>query len=246
MTQYQVSADHVSPDFRFHSTLVEVRSTRSDEDCKSTVFYAKHPKLGCGKCYRTEQGAIYGLFSDHACNSITIEELRFQHDNHVRDYYDQPDDTSSKFTGERRAVVEAYAMMLNGFIHDDFGSSTDGAGYYCRVTFEQCPFIVCFVEDTQGFVTELSCSEYEAAHADYVERSEEEEEEEQDDLEPEETPAQRQLRQYKEKLFAISMELESLAEDAGWPDKSELLEVSAIIQEQCDKLDELLGDDQDD
>lgn len=105
-------------------------------------------------------------------------EPTFNHDAHVRDWYDQPaSDFPGKFEGERRAVALAHEMSLNGFVHDDFGD-VQSIGYYARVLFDEAPFIVCFCEDSQGFVSELSCNEYEAKHAEYVEECESESEDE--------------------------------------------------------------------
>jgi hypothetical protein len=106
--------------------------------------------------------------------------IAYNHDAHVRDYYDQPVLDSSKFAGQRRAVLAAYEMSLNGFVHDDFGD-VDTWGYHARVLFNDCPFIVCFREDSQGFVDELESSEYEAVWAEYVEQSENEDESEDED-----------------------------------------------------------------
>lgn len=103
----------------------------------------------------------------------------FNHDAHVRAWYDQPSFSPGKFQGERRAVERAYESSLNGFIHDDYGS-VDDIGYHARVLFDDVPFIVCFVEDSQGFVSELSNSEYESRHAAYVEECERVEVEERD------------------------------------------------------------------
>lgn len=158
-----------------------------------------------------------------------ISQPVFNHDAHVRDYYDLREMGYGKFEGERRAVKAAYDMMLNGFVH----------GYYCRVTFEDCPFLVCFMEDEQGFVHELTNDEYEAAHNEYIEDNEEEDE-------PEDTPNQAQIRKHKEKLFEISMELESLASDLGYPYQKDIEEVAANIQDQCDVLEEMLTNDKDD
>lgn len=174
-----------------------------------------------------------------------ITQPNYNHDAHVRQYYDMnirhfPEHplNSSKFGGERLAVALAYERNNNGFGHDDFGSVDEG-GYYARVCFAECPFIVCYKEDNQGFVTEVDCDDYEAIWAQYIEDNEDTEENN------EEAPADlteelAKLKAYKEQIFAISMELESLAEAVGYPQKSDLLEVTAVIQEQCDKIEELL------
>lgn len=91
------------------------------------------------------------------------------YDQHVRCYYDQPANnfeqfSSSKFEGEIVALAVAFNASLEGFQHDDFGN-VDQNGYYCRVLFDDCPWIVCFVEDSNGFVTQVSNEVYEAAQA---------------------------------------------------------------------------------
>ena len=93
---------------------------------------------------------------------------QFNHDSHVRAWYDEPCEGLGKFEGERRAVETAYEMSLNGFVHDDFGSVQD-VGYHARVLFADAPFIVCFRENGDGFVSEMSSEAYELAHIDYVE-----------------------------------------------------------------------------
>ncbi len=101
-----------------------------------------------------------------------MSEPIYNHDAHVRDYYDLRDiGIHGKFEGERLAVEKAYLRSLDGFIHDDFGSVDEG-GYYCRVLFEECPFIVCFVEDSQGFIKEVDCHEYESIWAQWIEDNE--------------------------------------------------------------------------
>jgi hypothetical protein len=95
----------------------------------------------------------------------------YNHDAHVRLYYDQRLKDNSKFWCERRAVLAAYERSMEGFIHDDFGHVNEG-GYYCRVLFDECPFIVCFREDEQGFVTEVTPRDYEAIWAHYIETQE--------------------------------------------------------------------------
>ena len=97
-------------------------------------------------------------------------DVQFNHDSHVRAWYDQPCKEAGKFEGERRAVEAAYDMSLAGFAHDDFGSEGD-AGYHARVLFAEAPFIVCFRESCDGFVSEMSNEAYEMAHIDYVEAS---------------------------------------------------------------------------
>lgn len=93
---------------------------------------------------------------------------QYNHWAHVRSYYDQPADQGSKFMGARLAVYAAYKRNMEGSGHDDFGS-VDELGYYARVCFAECPFIVCFREDSQGFVTEVDCNDYEAIWAQYIE-----------------------------------------------------------------------------
>jgi hypothetical protein len=65
---YLVSADHVSPNYRFQDSETRVRIY---ED--GTAF-ATHPKLGCGKTYSSAADAICGLFQDHACFMIKYRE----------------------------------------------------------------------------------------------------------------------------------------------------------------------------
>lgn len=101
----------------------------------------------------------------------------YQHDEHVRLYYDQPANNfekyySSKFEGGQTvAVAVAYEESLNG-CYDDFVDVNEG-GFYCRVLFDQCPYIVCFKQDEQGFITEISNGEYELAWLQYIEGNEE-------------------------------------------------------------------------
>jgi hypothetical protein len=97
-------------------------------------------------------------------------DQQFNHDSHVRAWYDQPLKGLGKFEGERRAVEEAYKSSMNGFVHDDFGSVED-VGYHARVLFDGAPFIVCFRESGDGFVSEMTNEAYELAHIDYVETS---------------------------------------------------------------------------
>ena len=98
----------------------------------------------------------------------------YNHDQHQRDYYDQAVGTLGKFEGERYGLAVAYNLSCEGFEDDSFGSVQD-IGYFSRVTFDEAPFIVCFVEDSQGFVTEISNREFEDAEHDYIEMCEAEE-----------------------------------------------------------------------
>ena len=100
---------------------------------------------------------------------------RYNADAHVRVYYDQKCSGWGKFEGERLAVQVAYERSLEGFIHDDFGDS-EGFGYFCRVLFDDCPFIVCFREDSQGFIHEVDPKDYEQIWVYYIEECEQEEE----------------------------------------------------------------------
>lgn len=165
----------------------------------------------------------------------------YKHDAHVRLYYDQPARKGSKFSGQRLAVYAAYQMSLNGFAHDEFGS-VQAQGHYTRVCFDECPFIVCFHEDCQSFVTEVDCQHYEQIWAQYIEETEDTEEglDEDDEIEPDLTGDLLALKTIKEELFKQSMELESLAESMGWPHTSELNESAAKIQEICDELEDRL------
>lgn len=76
-----------------------------------------------------------------------------------------------KFQGERVAVRMAYERALEGFAHDDFGTS-ENVGYHARVLFDGSPHIVCFHETSDGFVIEIDNSTYEARFADWVESEE--------------------------------------------------------------------------
>ena len=97
----------------------------------------------------------------------------YNHDQQVRDYYDQPaQEGPGKYEGERLALRLAHE---DGYCDDDFGD-VQAIWFYGRVLFDDCPFIVCFVENSDGFVTEISNSEFEAAEADYIEQCELEEE----------------------------------------------------------------------
>jgi hypothetical protein len=73
-----------------------------------------------------------------------------------------------KFEGERQAVSMAYQAMLEGAAVDYFGDTAD-IGFYCRVTFEGAPHIVCFVIDSLGFVSEVSNELYELRWLEHVE-----------------------------------------------------------------------------
>ena len=99
-----------------------------------------------------------------------------QQDQHVRAYYDQPANdfeeyASSRFEGETVALAKAYQVSLDGFADDEFGDVDEG-GFFARVLFDACPFIVCFCVDSQGFVSEIDNREYEAIWAQYIEESE--------------------------------------------------------------------------
>lgn len=67
-----VTADHVCPDYAFNRTEVRIGESNYGEGIR---FYARHPKLGCGKDYRTVEAAIAELFYDHACTNIRIEDV---------------------------------------------------------------------------------------------------------------------------------------------------------------------------
>lgn len=66
-----VSAEHVSPRYRFAKTEVTVHRARIDGD--RFGFYATHPDLGCGKTYLRGQDAIHALFGDHACTNVQFD-----------------------------------------------------------------------------------------------------------------------------------------------------------------------------
>ena len=57
-------------------------------------------------------------------------------------------------------------MMISRSVEDN--------GYYCRVLFNEAPFIVCFLEDNLGFITEITNNEYESAFQTEVEHNNEE------------------------------------------------------------------------
>lgn len=67
-TKYNVSASHPHPEYAFNNTEVMVAENHDG------TFFANHPKLGCGKDYKTAEAAIRGLFQSHACNVTKIEE----------------------------------------------------------------------------------------------------------------------------------------------------------------------------
>lgn len=67
---YLVSASHPHPDFCFQSTEVVVHETHFAGE--PVVYYATHPKLGCGKDRKEPVAAILQLFCDHAC---TVTEI---------------------------------------------------------------------------------------------------------------------------------------------------------------------------
>jgi hypothetical protein len=58
---------------------------------------------------------------------------------------------------------------------------------------------------------------------------------------PEFLEAVERLKKLKEGIFALAMELETSAEDLGHPVKDEVLEVSAIIDEQLDVLEAIVN-----
>lgn len=99
-----------------------------------------------------------------------------EHDSHVRAWYDQKDHSPGKFEGETRALRLAYETAMEGFASDDFGGDDQGANYCARVMFDAYPFIVCFEQLSNGFVRELTNSQYEALWAQSVEDAEEQEE----------------------------------------------------------------------
>jgi hypothetical protein len=74
-----------------------------------------------------------------------------------------------KFQGERMAVAAAYDVLGNGFADEDFGDSGT-FGYYAKVTLdcEDGETIVYFVENSQGFVFEITRQQYEAARDDWT------------------------------------------------------------------------------
>jgi hypothetical protein len=76
-----------------------------------------------------------------------------------------------KFQGERVAVRMAYDLDAEGFSQDAFGEA-DAGGYFARVLFDESPHIVCFVVNSDGFVTEITNSEFEAYWAQHVEETE--------------------------------------------------------------------------
>lgn len=67
---FLVSADHVSPNYRFDRHQVRVSRDRYEGK-----FYADSAKLGCGKNYSTPHRAITALFGDHACTFIRVESV---------------------------------------------------------------------------------------------------------------------------------------------------------------------------
>lgn len=69
MQRYRVSADHVHPDWRFIDHPVEVHTTIGE---RGTEFYADAERLGCGKNFRDQIGAIRYLFLTNACTNIRI------------------------------------------------------------------------------------------------------------------------------------------------------------------------------
>lgn len=102
----------------------------------------------------------------------------FEHDSHVRAYYDQRDNSPGKFEGETRALRLAYETSMNGFAEDEFGGDDDIAPYTARVLFDHYPFIICFQELSNGFVREITNREYEYLWAEYIEDIEDMENEE--------------------------------------------------------------------
>lgn len=91
--------------------------------------------------------------------------------------YNAPCDRRGKFEGERKALQIAYENSLDGGC-DDFGD-VDGFGYYCASFYKDenigADINVWFVVNSQGFVTEISESEYNAAEVEYEAMLEEEE-----------------------------------------------------------------------
>lgn len=110
-------------------------------------------------------------------NGRTIAHIpapQFNADAHARAWYDEPaTEHPGKFQGERRAVAVAHETSLNG-CSESFGES-EGFGFYGRVLFDDAPFLVCFREDSNGFVTEITNEQYEAADAEYIELHSEDE-----------------------------------------------------------------------
>lgn len=58
---------------------------------------------------------------------------------------------------------------------------------------------------------------------------------------PEFLEAVERLKKLKEGIFALAMELETCGGDLGYPVKSEVLEVSGIIDEQLDVLEAIVN-----
>lgn len=69
MATYLVTADHVCERFACIQLPVTVKQYAG-----TNLFYATAPGYGCGRNYRSEREAIYGLFLASACTNIRIEE----------------------------------------------------------------------------------------------------------------------------------------------------------------------------
>jgi hypothetical protein len=76
-----------------------------------------------------------------------------------------------KFEGERKAVVYAYEASLDGWA-DTFGDS-ETFGFYAYVDLGEPIGVVCFVQNSQGFVSEISESEFNAAQVEWEDLGEE-------------------------------------------------------------------------
>jgi hypothetical protein len=95
-----------------------------------------------------------------------------QHNSHVIAYYSQPYPYFGKFEGERLALVKAYENSLDGCC-ESFGDC-ETVGFYCAAYAGELE--IYFVEDSQGFVTELNASQYAKAETAYEAMLEESEE----------------------------------------------------------------------
>lgn len=144
-----------------------------------TITSVAHGEVKIKTWAGSRDGAIANVLAAERCSASCISSVETipapAHDEHVRAYYDQPIEGHGRFEGERRALAQAYELSLGGFAHDDFGGVNEYGAFYARVVFNDCPYIVCFVEDANGFVSEITCDEFEGAFQDYVEWAEQQE-----------------------------------------------------------------------
>jgi hypothetical protein len=65
-----VNADHVAPEFARQDAIFKVSPSSAQDG--QTLWFASHPKYGCGKDYPTPEQAVRDMLRSHACTNIRI------------------------------------------------------------------------------------------------------------------------------------------------------------------------------